>query len=89
MFLLADLSMEVVLRMPFLTLSNANIQFAQKKLTWKSYITAKALSTTKRVEIINKKEFTKAALDKNVKAFVVRVASFSFNCMPIYPAKEA
>ena len=32
-FLLADLSIEVVLGMPFLTLSNANIQFAQKKLT--------------------------------------------------------
>ena len=27
-FLLADLSVEVVLRMPFLTLSNANIKFA-------------------------------------------------------------
>ena len=32
-FLLADLSVKVVLEMPFLTLSNANIQFAQKKLT--------------------------------------------------------
>ena len=32
-FLLADLNIEVVLRMPFLTLSNINIQFAQKKLT--------------------------------------------------------
>ena len=32
-FLLADISMEVVLGMPFLTLSNANIQFAKKKLT--------------------------------------------------------
>ena len=30
---LSDLSIEVVLEMPFLTLSNANIQFAQKKLT--------------------------------------------------------
>ena len=32
-FLLAETSMEVVLRMPFFTLSNANIQFAEKKLT--------------------------------------------------------
>ena len=31
-FLLAETSMEVVLRMPFLTFSNANIQFAKKKL---------------------------------------------------------
>ena len=32
-FLLTDLSIEVVLGMPFLTLTNANIKFAQKKLT--------------------------------------------------------
>ena len=32
-FLLADISVEVVLGMPFLTLSNANIQFTKKKLT--------------------------------------------------------
>ena len=32
-FLLADTSMEVILRMPFLTLSNADIQFTEKKLT--------------------------------------------------------
>ena len=31
-FLLADISIEVVLGMPFLTLSNANIEFAKKKL---------------------------------------------------------
>ena len=81
-FLLADLSMEVVLRMPFLTLSNANIQFAQKKLTWRSY-------TIKRVEIIDRKEFTKAALDKHVEVFVVHVTSLSLNSMSIHPAREA
>ena len=32
-FLLAETSMEVVLGMPFLTLSNADIQFAEKELT--------------------------------------------------------
>ena len=52
-FLLADISMEVVLGMPFLTLSNANVQFAEKKLTWKTYTTKEALPTTRRVEIID------------------------------------
>ena len=46
-FLLANLSMEVVLEIPFLTFNNANIQFALKKLNWRSYIIAKALLTTK------------------------------------------
>ena len=32
-FLLADISAEVVLGMPFLTLSNANVQFVEKELT--------------------------------------------------------
>ena len=32
-FLLANISMEVVLGMPFLSLSNADIQFAEKELT--------------------------------------------------------
>ena len=44
--------------------------------------------TIKRVEIFDKKEFTKTALDENVKAFVVHVISFSFNLMPIYLIKK-
>ena len=74
-FLLADISAEVVLSMPFLTLSNADVQFVEKELTWGSYTTAEALPTTKRVEIIYKKEFAKAALDENSETFVVYVAS--------------
>ena len=73
--------------MPFLTLSNADIQFAEKKLTWRSYTITKALPTTKQVEIIDRKEFAKAALDEHVEAFVVHVTSLS--TMAIHPAQEA
>ena len=52
-FLLADISMEVILSMLFLTLSNADIQFAEKKLTWRTYITEEALSTIRQVKIID------------------------------------
>ena len=76
-FLLADISAEVVLGMPFLTLSNADVQFVEKELTWRSYTTAKALPTTKRVELINKKEFAKAALDEKSETFVAHVASLN------------
>ena len=76
-FLLADISAEVVLGMPFLTLSNANVQFVEKELTWRSYTTAEALPTTKRVELINKKEFAKAALDEKSKTFIVYMASLN------------
>ena len=52
-FLLADISMEVGLGMPFLTLSNADVQFAEKELTWRTYITKEALPTTRQIEIID------------------------------------
>ena len=86
-FLLADFSVEVVLGMSFLILSNTNIKFAQKKLIWRFYTTTEALPTTKRVEIIDRKKFAKAVLDKHVEAFVVHVTSLS--TMAIHPAREA
>ena len=87
-FLLADMSTEVVLGMLFLTFSNADVQFVKKELTWRSYTTAEALPTTKRVELIDKKEFAKAALDENSETFVVHVASL--NLVPgIHPDREA
>ena len=73
-FLLAETSMEVVLGMPFLTLSNANIQFAEKEPIWRSYTAAEALPTTKRIELIDKKEFAKATLDEESKTFVIHIA---------------
>ena len=88
-FLLADTSVEVILGMPFPTLSNADVSFAERELTWRSYTAAEALPTTKRVELIDKKEFDKAALDENVEAFVVYVTSLSLGSMSIHPAREA
>ena len=90
-FLLADISVEVVLGMPFLTLRNANIQFPEKEFTWKSYTTAKALPTTKRVKLIDKKEFVKAAPDENSETFLVHVAALEAPLaeMSIHPDREA
>ena len=49
-FLLADISMEVVLRMPFLSFNNADFLFSAEELTWRSYTVAEALPTAKQVE---------------------------------------
>ena len=87
-FLLADISAEVVLGMPFLTLSNADVQFVEKELTWRSYTTVEALPTIKRVELINKKEFAIAVLDENSKTFVVHVASLSSTALNVYPSRR-
>ena len=83
--------MQVVLGMPFLTLSNADIQFVGKELTWRSYTIVEALPTTKQVELIDKKEFSKAALDEESETFVVHVAALEAPLagMVIYPSRAA
>ncbi len=87
-FLLADTSIEVVLGIPFLSLSNADVEFAKlRKLTWRSYTTVDALPTISRVELIDKREFAKAALDENSETFVVHVATLE--ATTIHPSRAA
>lgn len=71
----AKTRIEVVLEMPFLIFANADIRFAKRMLVWRSYTAAEALLTTKRVELIKKKEFVAAALNEDKKTFAVHVAS--------------
>lgn len=66
--------MEVVLGIPFLFFNNADIQFDMGEFIWKSYTTIEALCTTNRMELIDKYELIKAALDENSETFVVYVA---------------
>ncbi len=68
--------MEVILETPFLSFNNADVEFAElKKLTWRLYTVAKALSTTSWVELIDKRKFAKTALDENSKTFIVYVSA--------------
>lgn len=78
--------MKMILGMPFLSLSNTDIEFAEGgKFTWRFYTTTEALFTTSRVELINKQEFAKVALDENSKIFVVHIAVLGISiAMPIY-----
>ena len=73
-FLVANVSPDVVLRMLFLTLSGANIDFSKRELRWRSYITEEIFPTTKQVELVRKKEFAAAALDPGHETFIVHVA---------------
>lgn len=65
----------MVLEMSFLTLSSTDMSFSERELTGKSYIVIKALPTTKRVKLSNKKEFAKAAFNEQFETFVVHVAA--------------
>ena len=61
--------------MPSLTLSSADIRFAERELVWRTYSAAEAWPTTQRVEIIDKKVFAVAALNEDDKTFVVAYGS--------------
>ncbi len=71
--------------MPFLSISNADVELIKKpgKLTWRFYTIAEALPTTSRVELVDKKEFAKAALDENSETFVVHVATLEVPAVPL------
>ena len=48
-FLMIDTKFEMILEMPFLKISNVDMSFDERTLTWRIYITNKALSITKQV----------------------------------------
>lgn len=78
-FLLANTNMTVVLDIPFLSLSNININFTEgslEKLNRRSYITRETLSVTSKRQQIDKYKFAKMALDENSETFMVCIATF-------------
>lgn len=61
--------------MHFLTLSKVKVDFAERKLIQKAYIIVEVLSTTKKIQIHSPKEFAKAALNLEQKAFVINITT--------------
>lgn len=82
--MLAKISKKIVLEMLFPAFSNANIEFTElRKLSLRFYTTAKALLTINRVELINKRKFAKAAVDKTLEIFVIHLLTLEVTT--IYP----
>ena len=54
-FLVANVSPEVVLEMPFLTLSGADVDFLSQELRWRIYTIEETLPTTRRVKLVGEK----------------------------------
>ena len=88
-FLVANTKFEVILEMPFLKISNANVLFSERILMWKFYITNEALPTTKRVQIVDPKKFIIAVLNVNSKTFVIYMAIWKQEKMPMHSKKQA
>ena len=73
----------------FLKISNANIAFGKRTLTWKSYTTNKALPTTKQVQLVDPKEFVIAALDADSETFIMHVVIREQKEIAMDPDKKA
>ena len=73
--------------MPFLVLSNEDIQLDIKSFAWRSYSTAKALPTARWVKLIDKHKFAKAALDKNSEMFVIYVTALEALEPAVHPSR--
>ena len=87
-FLMAKISPEVVLGMPFLISSGANVNFLGRKLQWRSYPTQETLPNTRRIELVGKKEFTATTLDLEYEIYVVHVGSVSSDASPSFSPLE-
>ena len=74
-FLMANISPEVVFGILFLTLSSVDVDFSGRKLRWRTYTTEEVISITRRVELVDKKEFAAAALNLEHETYVVHVTS--------------
>ena len=88
-FLVANTKFELVLRMPFSKINNANVAFGEGTLTWRSYTINKALPTTKRVQLVDLKEFVIVVLDVDSKTFVVYVSVREREEMAMDPDRKA
>ena len=69
-FLLVNVKPDTRLKMPFITMSNVNIDFQTRNLQWRFY-------TTKQVKLIEKKEFAVAVFDLEHETFVVYITTLS------------
>ena len=87
-FLVANIKFEMILRMLFFKISNADMSFGEGTLTWRTYTTNKVLPTIKQIQIVDPKKIVIAALDVNSKTFVVYVAIWEREEMPVHSKKQ-
>ena len=76
-FLVANVSLELVFEISFLTLSDIDVDFLDQGLWWRTYTIKKSLTTIRYVELVEKKKFAAAVLDLKHKTFIVYIVSLS------------
>ena len=79
----------MILKMLFLKLSNAGMSFGKEIFIWRSHINNEILSTSKQVQIIDKKNFVIATLNANSKMVIVYIAIQEQEKIPMHSEKQA
>ena len=85
-FLIANVSPEIVFAMLYLILRDVN--FLGQEFCWKIYTTEKTLPTIRYVKSIGKNEFAAIALDLEHKTYVIYVRSVSSIALPSSPSLD-
>ena len=94
-FLVANVGLEPVLGISFLILSGANFDFLDQKLWWKIYTINKAFSNTRRVELMERKEFATTMYNLEHETFIVHVTSLAVASLSstalnaVYPSRRS
>ena len=86
---MANVSLEVVLMMFFLTLSSVNVDFLGHELWKRTYTTKKTLPNTQCVKHVGKTEFVAARLHLEYETYVVYVGSVSSVALPSFSPFDA
>lgn len=83
-FLIANISLKIIFGISFLTLSGIDVDFLERELKQRTYTTKKALSTTKGIKLVEKKEFAAVVLNSEYKTFIVHIASLENSDLSVY-----
>ena len=76
--------------MPFLTMSNADVDFQAQDLQCRSYIIRDVFLTTRQVKLIKKKKFAATTLDPEHKAFLIYIIILNVDSGDeVHPSKKA
>lgn len=74
-FLFVNLSINIVLKVLFLILSNVNISFLKLEIFWKSYTPIKTISIRKNVQFVRKTKFANETLNSKKKIYIILMDS--------------
>ncbi len=75
--LLANIGQDVVFKMSFLSMSNADINFHAWDVEWRPYNIEDVLLTTRQVEQVRKKTFADTVFNQEHESFIVYIAFFT------------